>query len=247
MAPPMLARVRKSIDSNPTLPHISKVNFDVVEFYSKLLGMWSMLDNYAKVPYCTCGKCECGVSNRITKMFEEERFLIGLNDESFSTIRSQVLGRDPLPSLNDIFNTVQQEEHHKTIMMSREQWGESVMAFAARERSGADVKPTCRHCGKYGHAEAGCYEIIGFPASWGALGRDRGLCRGRGRGGRSGRAAGCESLNSLAAQTEQTMATASAGPERAASVSIPELTADEIQNSSPLSTHLKEDIRNSLV
>lgn len=59
---------------------------DIVDFYSKLSGMWSELDNYTKVPYCTCGKCECELNKKITKMFKEERthqFLMGLNDELF--------------------------------------------------------------------------------------------------------------------------------------------------------------------
>jgi len=44
------------------------------------------------------------------------------------------------------------------------------MAFAAREQSGGTEKPTC-DTGKYGLDEAGCYEIIGYPASWGSGGR----------------------------------------------------------------------------
>ena len=61
---------------------------DIVDFYSKLLGMRSDLGNYVKVSYCTCGKCKCKLNKRISIMFEEERahqFLMGLNEESFST------------------------------------------------------------------------------------------------------------------------------------------------------------------
>jgi len=31
------------------------------------MGMWSELENYVKVPYYTCGKCECGI-NVMTKI-----------------------------------------------------------------------------------------------------------------------------------------------------------------------------------
>jgi len=166
---------------------------DVVEFYSKLSGMWSELDNYTKLSHCICGKCECSLNKTITKMFEEERthqFVMGLTDESFSTIRSQVLARDPLPSLDVIFNIIQQEEFHRRVMMSREQRSESVMAFAARERTTPNERPTCRHCGKYGHAESGCYKLIGYPANCDTRWRGRGQRGGRGRGGRLGRGAG---------------------------------------------------------
>jgi len=35
---------------------------------------------------------------------------MGLNDELYATIRSQILALDPLPPLDKIFNTTQQEE-----------------------------------------------------------------------------------------------------------------------------------------
>lgn len=97
---------------------------EVVEFYSKLMGMWSELENYAKMPHYTCGKCECGVDNKIVKMIEEEKmhqFLMGLDEESFSTIRNQVLALNLLPSLDIILNMAQQEEHHKNVMFGSEE------------------------------------------------------------------------------------------------------------------------------
>jgi len=49
------------------------------------MGVWSKLENYAKVPHCTCGKCECRVGDKVSKMVDKEKahpFLIGLNYES---------------------------------------------------------------------------------------------------------------------------------------------------------------------
>lgn len=139
------------------------------------MGMWSELENYAKIPHCTCGKCEGGVRDKIVKMIEEEKthqFLMGLSDESFSGVRSQVLARDPLPSLGTIFNIIQQKENHKRIMMDRDQSAENQVAFATMEHLGMTEKPNCKQCGKYGHEEANCYEIVGYPASWSS--HDRG-------------------------------------------------------------------------
>ena len=42
----------------------------------------------------------------------------------------------------------------------------------------------CKHCGKIGHEEANCYELIGYPPGWGSRGV-RGA-RGRGHGIRGG-------------------------------------------------------------
>ena len=72
-------------------------SLEVVEFYLKLMGMWSELENYAKVPQCTSGKCECEIGSSIAKMAQDEKthqFLMGLNDEAFSTIRSSILALD---------------------------------------------------------------------------------------------------------------------------------------------------------
>ena len=55
------------------------------------MGMWSELENHVKIPQYTCGKCEYGIRDKITKMMNEEKthqFLMWLNDETFSTIRS---------------------------------------------------------------------------------------------------------------------------------------------------------------
>ena len=53
-------------------------------------------------------------------MYEEDnphQFLMGLNDDAYSTIRSQILVTDPLPFLDRIFNITQQEENHKKIVI----------------------------------------------------------------------------------------------------------------------------------
>jgi len=31
----------------------------IIEFYSKLSGLWSELDNHARVPTCMCSGCTC--------------------------------------------------------------------------------------------------------------------------------------------------------------------------------------------
>ena len=62
---------------------------DAVEFYSKLIGMWSELSNYTKIPQCTCRKCECNVGGKVVKMIEQEQthqFLMGLNDETYGNV-----------------------------------------------------------------------------------------------------------------------------------------------------------------
>jgi len=53
-------------------------------------------------------------------MYEEDRahqFLMGLNDDVYYQLKSQILTQEPLTSLDKIFNLVMQEESHKTLVI----------------------------------------------------------------------------------------------------------------------------------
>ena len=108
--------------------------------------------------------------------------LMGLNDDLYSTIRSQILALDPLPPLDKIFNITQQEENHRRVMTTRDNRGEFGIAFAAKEQGNMVEKGACKICRCYGHEEMNCYEVIGYPSNWES--------RGRGRGNRGGRCTG---------------------------------------------------------
>jgi len=53
-------------------------------FFLKLIGLWTELDNYVRIP-----ECKCDAAKKIAKMNEEEKghqFLMGLDDENDSTM-----------------------------------------------------------------------------------------------------------------------------------------------------------------
>ena len=187
----MWENIRKRY-SIPNIPRIHKLkaeiasckqgNMDVVDFLSKLMSLWNELSNYVRIP-----ECKCGAAEKILQLTEHDKvhqFLMGLDDEAFSTVRSQILALDKLPTIDKVFNMVQQEEAHKKGMLTRD--GAATVRDVAgvfavnhnRTTHRNGDKPTCRHCGKYGHDENGCFELIGYPLGWSSRG---------GRGGRSGR------------------------------------------------------------
>jgi len=50
----------------------------IAEFYSKLRGLWSVLDKHFNIPTCTCSRsickgCECNIGPQIKAMFEVEK------------------------------------------------------------------------------------------------------------------------------------------------------------------------------
>jgi len=73
-------------------------DMDVGEFYSKLTNLWNESNNLVKVLVCTCSGCKCGVVSKITTMYEQDKahqFVMGLNNNSYSTNRSQIIALDP--------------------------------------------------------------------------------------------------------------------------------------------------------
>ena len=75
------------------------------------MGLWNELENTIKRQTCTCK-----AASKYTKMVEQDwvhQFLMGLDNDAYLNVRSQILAVDPLLSLDKIFSMVQQEENHK--------------------------------------------------------------------------------------------------------------------------------------
>jgi len=89
----------------------------------------------------------------VTKLFEEEKtlqFLLGLNDEIYANIQTQIVAQEPLPSLDKIFNMVSQEENHRSLMIGREETNERTTVFAVKvigKNPQSIERLTCWHYG----------------------------------------------------------------------------------------------------
>ena len=185
---------------NAGIANCKQGTLDVGEFYHKLVNLWHELNNHIKVPYCTCKGCSCGAATKIVQMYEEHKshqFLMGINDDEFSSIRNQILAQEPLSKLDRIFNMVIQEETHKHMMVQRESKSDTAAVFAVNtSKVGRNLeRPLCKHCGKTGHEAAACFELIGYPEGW--------VVRGRGRGGRGARRAAGQGRDGAAAYAAQ--------------------------------------------
>ena len=157
-------------------------------YYGKLKTFWDKLANYEQIPRCSCGGCKCDIASKLEKRREEERvhqFLMGLDEVSYGTVRSNILAANPLPSLNRVYATLVQEERMKTITRSKEERG-AVMGLAVQvgQRSKGrgetkDKSMVCSHCGKAGHDAKSCFQLIGYPEWWGDRPRNEGGTSGR--------------------------------------------------------------------
>jgi len=82
-------------------------------FYTDLKILWEELEFLRPIPDCVCDTpCTCALSKIIAKYREIEYvmcFLKGLN-ETYNTIKTQVLLIEPLPGINRMFSLVIQQE-----------------------------------------------------------------------------------------------------------------------------------------
>ena len=80
---------------------------------------------------CKCGKCTYNLGLILEKKQEEEKvhmFLVGLDENMYGTVRSNILAQDPLPNMNKVYSTLIQEERVKTIARGKEE-REEIMAL----------------------------------------------------------------------------------------------------------------------
>ncbi|XP_022863085.1 uncharacterized protein LOC111383236 [Olea europaea var. sylvestris] len=89
-------------------------NWDSVSMYfSKLKTLLDELLNYECIPNCTCGGGLKTVVNNQDKDWVM-KFLMRLND-SYKSLKAQVLLMKPFPSLNEVYSIVQREEKRREI------------------------------------------------------------------------------------------------------------------------------------
>ncbi|KAJ0947449.1 putative RNA-directed DNA polymerase [Helianthus annuus] len=142
----------------------------VAEYYHKLNIMWKQLDQILQIPVCTCNaSTQFNSFNHLIKLMQ---FLMGL-DNVYHTVRTNLLIREPLPSLQDAFSIVSREESHRNSNVSAT--NDRSVGLFAKANSVVDNKKKniktsnqnlkCTNCNKNGHTIEKCFELIGYP-SW---------------------------------------------------------------------------------
>lgn len=106
--------------------------------------------------------------------------------ESYAQIRGQVLLMDPIPSINQVFALVSQEENQRKISIMNDPSGTTEsMAFYAQEdtkrithtdarktlthqygRPQKKERPLCSYCGYSRHDVNKCYKLCGYPPGY---------------------------------------------------------------------------------
>ncbi|XP_073298476.1 uncharacterized protein [Primulina huaijiensis] len=136
--------------------------------------------------------CKCKLSAKLEKRREEEKvhqFLMGLDEGSYGTVRSNLLATEPLPTLNKVYLALAQEERMKIITRAREERGEVIglaVQTNTRLKGRGETKDNtmiCPKCNRTGHDSTSCFQLIGYPEWWGDCPRGESRAGGRGMGG----------------------------------------------------------------
>ncbi|XP_058726423.1 uncharacterized protein LOC131597764 [Vicia villosa] len=163
----------------------------VLDYFTEIRGLWEKLNSHRPLMACTCiHQCRCQAMRSARDFRIEDQviqFLTGLNDK-FSVIKTQVLLMDPLPSINNIYFMVIQEESHTIYLLAKhdpslalEEVNTLVNAYDSRKypdqskasshnggsQSSKGDNILCTFCNRTGYIVEVCYRKHGFPPNFG--------------------------------------------------------------------------------
>ncbi|VFQ64243.1 unnamed protein product [Cuscuta campestris] len=146
----------------------------ISEYFTKLKGLW---DVYLKM--MTLQHCRCDGAGSYMKLIQDQQllqFLMELND-SFKTARGNILMMKPLPTLNQAYKLITQEETQRdcsnSVPMAANSSALASMHHTSSIPSNKPVYGTtpserkskffCQHCKIYGHSLDRCFKVHGYP------------------------------------------------------------------------------------
>ncbi|KAJ0858060.1 putative RNA-directed DNA polymerase [Helianthus annuus] len=142
----------------------------VSEYYHKLNTMWKQIDAVLQLPTCSCQAAKD--FNDFSTLIKLMQFLMGL-DDVYQPVRTNMLTREPLPTVKVAFSIVSREESHrnssvgsKTQSVSFASKINQTVEQKKKELGGPNPNLKCTHCNKIGHTVDRCFELVGYPPSF---------------------------------------------------------------------------------
>ncbi|KAJ0794493.1 putative RNA-directed DNA polymerase [Helianthus annuus] len=130
--------------------------------------MWKQFDAMVQLPSCSCQAAKD--YNDFSTLIKLMQFLMGL-DDVYQPVRTQLLTREPFPSVKAAYALISREESHR--LSSSGSKGQNVSYVARSNQSnqntsrrnfrGSNSSLKCTHCNMIGHTIDICFEIIGYP------------------------------------------------------------------------------------
>lgn len=91
-------------------------------------------------------------------------------DDSYQPLRTNILSKEPLPSVKGAFAIISAEESHRNSNSNSHNPKIQASAFVAKFNESKKLNksnpPKCTHCSLTGHTVDKCFEIIGYPVGY---------------------------------------------------------------------------------
>ncbi|KAM0052455.1 putative RNA-directed DNA polymerase [Helianthus debilis subsp. tardiflorus] len=147
---------------------ISQNGSSVAEYYNKLTTMWKQFDAMVQLPSCSCQAAKD--YNDFSTLIKLMQFLMGL-DDVYQPVRTQLLTREPFPSVKAAYALISREESHRLSSSGSKSQNVSYVARSNQSNQntsrknfrGPNSNLKCTHCNMIGHTVDRCFEIIGYP------------------------------------------------------------------------------------
>lgn len=149
---------------------------NVTKYFNSLERVWQDLDLFNNYEWKSSED-----TNHHKKIVEDSRifkFLAGLNVE-FDEVRGRIIGRQPLPSIGEVFSEVRREESRRNVMLGEKGPGIAMEGSALvtteadlskppmyPRKSGEKPRVWCDYCNKPRHTHETCWKLHGKPANW---------------------------------------------------------------------------------
>ncbi|XP_074266169.1 uncharacterized protein LOC141588635 [Silene latifolia] len=102
------------------LVNLKQENASLIDYYTKIKGLWENIDHMDPIPLCTCGimsKCTCSLLKRLVERETQTKLLqllMGLH-AGYEQVQTSLLSMDPLPPINKALGVLQKIERQKFI------------------------------------------------------------------------------------------------------------------------------------
>ncbi|KAL9244246.1 hypothetical protein vseg_018043 [Gypsophila vaccaria] len=166
---PLLYQLKKE------LCNIEQDNSSVAEYFNKLKRHWDDIEELECIPECSCGvmdNCTCQILKKMLEIASKEKvmvFMMGLND-TYDTLRTNILSMDPIPTINKAYSIVQHVESQKHITsvitssqdvsaLSVDKSYNSVGGWKRDHKKAKLDDRWCGYCKKSGHTKDTCFRL----------------------------------------------------------------------------------------
>ncbi|XP_006365545.1 uncharacterized protein [Solanum tuberosum] len=136
------------------IANYSQGGLSVQDYFSGFQNLWAEFTDivYAKIPTESLS-----VIQAVHEQSKRDQFLMKLRSD-FESVRSNLMNRDPSPSLDVCFRELLREEQRLVTQNAFKKENDVTVAFAAQGKGkGRDMSRTqCYSCKEYGHIASNC-------------------------------------------------------------------------------------------